>query len=372
MMSSNAALSKVKQTTELCRYCLMCRHVCPVTHVTRSEATSPHGWGILVASVARGLTTWNEDTVEVLYQCADCGLCQAHCVTDQPLPLAINASRAEVVAQQAAPTVVYELQQKLRQWDNPYQKISPSIGTTSGEAALVVGAVGHYLQAETVAAATKLLAAAGVEVVPLSVGRESAYLPHTLGLPDEARRLGQATLAEIEQIGAKRVFVLSPGEVYTYDVIFKHLGLVWPETVEIVEVATFLASQLEVGKFTFSAADLSDYTFYDPDQTVRVPGRWVAPRQLLTALTGLPPRELFWRKERAAPCGVSGGLPFTQPALAAQLAQARLAEAQERGIKTIITDDPHVLYHLRQHTPLTPGEIEIRGLFEVLAAHLIS
>ena len=85
-------------TTENCRYCLMCRHVCPVGHVTQLETLTPHGWGLTIASVRRGLLTWNDETVDVLYSCADCGLCRANCVTDQPLPDAIAAARAEVTA----------------------------------------------------------------------------------------------------------------------------------------------------------------------------------------------------------------------------------------------------------------------------------
>jgi hypothetical protein len=61
-------------------------------------------------------------------------------------------------------------------------------------------------------------------------------------------------------------------------------------------------------------------------------------------------------------------LPFTQPDLAASLAQARLAEAEAQGVKTIITDDPQVLYHLQHQT----DGITIRGLFELLAEQLSS
>ena len=45
--------------TDNCRYCLMCRHVCPVERVTKREATSPHGWALLIASVQRGLLAWD-------------------------------------------------------------------------------------------------------------------------------------------------------------------------------------------------------------------------------------------------------------------------------------------------------------------------
>lgn len=361
-------IKTVKQTSELCRYCLMCRHVCPVTSVTRTEATSPHGWGLLIASVERGVTIWHEDTVDVLFQCADCGMCRAHCVTDQPLPLAINAARADVVEQQAAPAVVYELRDKLRQWGNPYVAAAPAAVSGQGEAALLVGAAGQHLEPATVEAATKLLAAAGVMVVPVGIGRESAYLANTLGLPAEAKALAAAILAEIDQVGARRLFILGPGEIYTTGPVFAELGLTWPETVELVEVTAFLAERLAAGAISFKPAELGAYAFFDPDHTVRVPGRWEAPRQLLAAVSDTPPIELFWRKERAAPCGASGGLPFTQPKLAGQLAQARLSEAAERGVTTLYTDDPQTLHHLRQAA--AGSEIEVKGLFELLAAQL--
>lgn len=357
-------------TTDRCRYCLMCRHVCPVTHVTRNEATSPHGWGLLITSVRRGLTNWNEETVNTLYQCSDCGSCQAHCVTDQPLPVAINASRADVVDLQLAPAIVYTLRDRLRQWGNPYVEALPEKVTGQGEAALIVGATGHHFQRKSVEAAIKLLQAAGVEVVPVAVGRESPYLANTLGLPEEARLLGRATLDEIAAVGAKRVFVLSPGDIYMFRMLSHLLGFGWPRDIRLQEVTAFLAEQVQARELAFHPRELQDYTYYDPDQTVRVPGRWEAPRQLLAAFTQTPPIELFWRKERATPCGASGGLYFTQPELSAQLAQARLAEAEERGVRTLITDDPHVLHHLQRQTELNHNAVVVSSLYELLAQQL--
>jgi Fe-S oxidoreductase len=357
-------------TTERCRHCLMCRHVCPVTHVTRNEATSPHGWALLIASVQRGVTDWNEETVNTLYQCSDCGLCQAHCVTDQPLPVAINASRADVVDLQLAPPVVYTVRDRLRQWSNPYVAMPPQPVTGQGEAALIVGAVGHHFQRKTVEAALKLLKAVGVEAEPVALGRESPYLANTLGLPEEARLLGQATLDEIAAVGAKRVFVLSPTDFYIYRMLSYPLGFGWPKEIILQEVTAFLAEQLQAGQLSLRPVELQDYTFYDPDSTVRVPTRWAAPRQLLAALTPNPPIELFWRQERAMPSGVSGGLYFTQPELSAQLAQARLAEAQERGVRTLITDDPHALHHLQQHAGQNGSPVAVKSLYELLAEQL--
>src|SRR5215207_116254 len=123
-MATIAIEKDVTATTEGCRYCLMCRHVCPVTRVTYNEATSPHGWALEIASVRRGQLQWNAETVDLLYQCADCGLCQSFCVTDQPLPYAIGAARAEVVDGGQAPSKVLELDAALRRWGSLHGEVA--------------------------------------------------------------------------------------------------------------------------------------------------------------------------------------------------------------------------------------------------------
>jgi Fe-S oxidoreductase len=77
---------------------------------------------------------------------------------------------------------------------------------------------------------------------------------------------------------------------------------------------------------------------------------------------------MFWREQRAHPCGAIGGLEFTQPAIAGRLADARLEDAASRGAKWVIADDPGCLNHLRGR----PGQggLEIRGLYELLVEQL--
>ena len=93
-------IENVVDTIENCRYCLMCRHIASVEYVTHKETLSPHGWALVIASVKRGLLKWDADTVDVIYSAPDHGNSRAHCVTDQPLPAAIAAVRAEIVSQQ--------------------------------------------------------------------------------------------------------------------------------------------------------------------------------------------------------------------------------------------------------------------------------
>jgi Fe-S oxidoreductase len=358
----------VIDTTEGCRYCLMCRHVCPVTRVTYNEATSPHGWALTIASVRRGLLDWDAEATDLLYQCADCGLCQSFCVTDQPLPDAIVAARVEVVASGRAPASVVAIDAALRSWGNAYGVAAPSPAATEwAETAVVVGSTAFHREWESVQAARRLLEQAGLSHRLAAVGRSSGYLAYTLGLRDTARQLARATVEELEHLGCRRLIVLSPGQAHTLKHVYPLLGVALPEPVELIALADLLAGLLDEGRLKFRQSDF-DLVYHDACQTPRMPEHGRAPRRLLAALTTRPLHEGFWREKRATPCGASGGLPWTQPALAAGLARAALADAGRDGARLIVTDAPQCLAHLRANAA---AGVEVRGLYELLAEHLV-
>ncbi len=366
-MTSIGLKQGVIATTEGCRYCLMCRHVCPVTRVTYNEATSPHGWALEIASVRRGLLDWNAETTDRLYQCADCGLCRSFCVTDQPLPDAIVAARAEVVAAGRAPASVAEIDAALRRWGNAYGVAAPSPAATEwGDTALLVGSTAFHREWESVHAARRLLERAGLEHALAAVGRSSGYLAYTLGLHDTARQLARATIEELEHLGCRRLVVLAPQHAHTLKHVYPLLGVALPERIAVVELTELLGAQLDERRLKFLQTDVQ-LAYHDACQTPRIDGRWRAPRRLLAALTTQPLHEGFWREKRATPCGASGGLPWTQPALAAGLARAALADATRAGARLIVTDAPACLAHLRAHA--APG-VEVRGLYELLAEQM--
>jgi Fe-S oxidoreductase len=110
------------------------------------------------------------------------------------------------------------------------------------------------------------------------------------------------------------------------------------------------------------------YAYVDPTHAVRVATRYAAPRKLLAASTTAPAVELFWRQERAHPCG-NTALQFTTPDLSDRLTLARLEDASQRGAQRVITEDPGCLSHLSQHAPRFGLNVE--GLYEALVAHLV-
>lgn len=361
--------SKVTSIIENCRYCLMCRHVCPVGHITSRETLTPHGWGITIASVKRGLATWNQETVEVLYSCADCGTCRAHCVTDQALPDAIAATRAEITSRELAPTAVYDVHKALKKWSNPYQELAPEPAQGSSEYALFVGDDARYLWPASLEKALKLLAALGITPVLIGVGRNNGYLASSLGFPETAKDLIQATLEELKSSHAKHMLVLTPGDQYAFTgVLSERLDMEFPGGVDIQEVTALLDDRFSTGglKLKSSGSD-QPFAYLDPTHALRIPTRHEAPRRLLvSALSGLG-LELFWRKERTHPCG-NGALQFSDPNLSDQLTLARLEDARSAGAQVLITEDPGCLSHLHRHADRFG--IQVKGLYEVLVEHL--
>ncbi|MDX1686935.1 MAG: (Fe-S)-binding protein [Candidatus Promineifilaceae bacterium] len=356
-------------TTENCRYCLMCRHTCPVGHVTRKETLSPHGWGLTIASLKRGVLPWDEEAADVIYSCADCGNCRSHCVTDQPLPTAIAAARAELVEKDLAPAIVYEIDAALQKWGNPYEEQAPQSVTAQGDVALFVGDEAHYVWPSALEAALTLLGAVGVEPVLIGVGRNNGYLASSLGLPETAAALARQTLEELEEAGATRLLLLSAGDYYTFSQLLdERLGISWPEEVELLEFVPYLLEKLDADLLSFAPVEDGMPTAYvDPTHSVRVDGRDEAPRKLLSAVISSPTRELFWREERAHPCG-NLALQFTQPDIADHLTFARLDDARQRGAKRVVTEDPGCLAHLQRHAGRFG--LEVQGLYELLAAQL--
>jgi Fe-S oxidoreductase len=344
----------------------MCRHVAPVGHVTSRETVTPHGVAQLVASVRRDIIDWDEDMVEALYAFSDNGNSRAHCVTSQPLGAAVAAARAEVVAEGRAPEVVYRLADQLEQWQNPYEEQSPEPIEDEGETALFVGDTALYRRPSVLDAVLRLLEAIDVDPVSVGLGRNSGFLPGSLGLMDQAEVIADANIDEIRSVGANQLLVLSPGHQFALTQMYRErLGRDWANDVSVTNVLSVLAEAMDRGEISFQqGGNDAPYAYVDPTHAVRVKGSYDAPRRLAEAVLPGDRKELFWREGRAHPCG-NLALAYTHPDLAERLTRERLRDAKECGARQIVTEDPGSLYHLDKYA----GEfgIEVRGLYEVLA-----
>ena len=309
-------MDQILLTTEGCRYCLMCRHVCPVTRVTFSEATSPHGWALTIASLRRGLLEWDPQTVDLLYRCADCGLCQAHCVTDQPLPQALVAARAEAVSLGHAPAPLREIETALREWGNPWREAPRTSEVEAAGDVLFVGATAwHFEPAERRSCPARCYMAAMCLTRRSASGGRAATWRIPSACTTSLARLPRRRCEDVRRSQCRRLLTLSVEQAWTFRVLSTRC---WacrcPRRSRLWNYRCCWRPGWTMVRCGCAAA-AQKLAYHDACHTPRLAERWHAPRRLLTAL-GQPPREGFWRERRATSCGASGGLPFTQPRLA--------------------------------------------------------
>lgn len=362
-------LENVQVTLESCRFCLMCRHVDPLSHVTFNEALTPHGIALTATSQKRGLITWNEETVRVLYSDIDGGNARAHCITGKPFSEAVAAVKAEVATQGLAPQVVYQLRQKLLEFHSPYgqDKLEPS--KQKSNLALFVGDEAYYLWPSAIDAAVKLLKALGYKAVLIGSGQSNGFLASALGFPELAEAQAKTILEDIQSSSAKQVITLSAGDTFALTQLYpERLGVSFPRYVQLTDLISLLIQALGKKKISFRASkDKSAYAYIDPTHAVRVPHRFEAPRRLLKTILAGEAKELFWRGERAHPVG-STAVQFTHPDLAEKLTRARLEDAKNSGAKQLYCEDPSTLHHLEKYA-IDYG-LSVKGMYEFLASQL--
>ena len=71
---------KAYKNAEACRFCWMCRHLCPVQLVTGKETNTPRAKGLLVSMMKRGMPM-EADSARTMYECLLCGACTNDCAT---------------------------------------------------------------------------------------------------------------------------------------------------------------------------------------------------------------------------------------------------------------------------------------------------
>lgn len=356
-------------TLENCRYCLMCRHVDPLSHVTFDEALTPHGIALTIASQKRGLIDWDDATIELVFSELDNDNARAHCVTDQPFSDAVAAIKAELVEAGRMPPAVRKMQEQLETHGSAFGNETFATESVRSDVGLFVSDEAHTLRPGAVEAAEKLLGALGHNPAKVGGGRNSGLLATSLGLTEVARKHARALLDEVEAAGATRIVVLGPGDRFALTgVLSERLGMPLPEGIQVVELSELLAEALQNDALDLDTTDApGPFAYVDPTFAVRAPDRHDHPRHLLQSVWGEPPLELFWRRERAHPVG-SGAIRFVRPDIAAKLTDARLEDASTRGAEIVVSDDPATLWQLEMRAEA--HGLQVQGLFELLAERL--
>jgi len=369
----------LRATAEMCALCpKLCRHVCTVATVTRSEADLPNekcrfageGW-------ARG--HFRPDEVEHLYACCLCGLCTAWCEPGWDVPAVIEAARRDIARAGLAPEPAQRMAAHVQNLGNPLgeprgTRLAPIADQVAplpeqADVLLFFGCNTLYRQVEIARATLALLEAAGQEV---TVWREEACCGEplrALGFLDEARASAEALLGAVRASGARRVVFTCPSCLRMVREVYPRLGLALPEGVEWLHHTAYLLDLLEAGHLAPGRALGWRATYHDPCALGRGLGLYEAPRRLLGRLPGVQVVEMFHHGERALCCGAGGGMGGLDLRIAVEAGRKVVAMAQAAGADHLVTACPTCKGSFARHTAASEG-LEVWDVAEALAAAL--
>ena len=155
---------KARQHAESCRFCWMCRHVCPIGNADGQERNNARARALMVSYVLRG-TEKLEDIADNIYECTLCGACTNNCKTGWDPKLFIQEVKSQIVLEGKTPAYIQQLLEKYMQkgtiFDEKVEKLYQK--HSEGKVLLLAGQVAVYKDGKAVENALALLEKAGVK-----------------------------------------------------------------------------------------------------------------------------------------------------------------------------------------------------------------
>jgi Fe-S oxidoreductase len=363
--------------------------ICPSIHYGKFHPYSGGGKMINGYALLNGLITYDEELIDTIYSCSNCGGCDVGCKANfadayEPLT-AIYALRQQVVADGKLPEPLTQLLHNLRTTGNRFGYppatrgkwcASLNIKRWPAEPAETVLYVGDMAFDETVWPqlhdAVRRLQAAGVDVAVAAENEaDLGELAFDIGDSALARHLGEVFIRQLQNCRPRRIIIGDDHGFAAIRNVFPRLGLTLPP-VEVLHLTEWLS-----GNFTTATAQRQRVTYHDScrlgrlgetvqpwqgdwevhEQYLKVrnppvhtnfgAGIYDAPRQLLAAANA-EIVEMPRNRESAFCCGNGGGAKEFNPDFARSAGRERLREACATGADLLITSCTGCVSHLKQ------------------------
>lgn len=360
---------KAKKDANNCRFCWMCRYICPIGQVTGKEINNARAKGLLVSFADRG-HEFDESYAEAMYECALCGACTQDCATGFEPPVFIREARTEAVVKEIVPANVRPLIDNIDTTGNIFG-IAPDELFAKGRQLLpdakekanilfYVGATALVKTPEIVEAIGSLFKKAEIDFAILpDEGQSGAEQGDLIGYVAETVESAKKTVEKIKATGAKKVVVLDPNCAR----VMKQQYPVWgcELQADVVTATSFMAGLIKDGKLSVKKLFFKDVTYHDPCKLSRDLDETQSARDILAAM-GMEIKEMLLNGKWTKCCGTEILQEHSAP-VADLTAGSRWGDAQRIGAKTMVTACPGCfdVFSLR-----VPEGMQIMDLFVLL------
>ena len=342
MISQNAL-----HHAEKCRFCWMCRHLCPVQHQTGKEINTPRAKGLLLSMVNKGEQPFDKDMAQAMYECLLCDACTNDCATGYQPPLFIREARTEAVVNELAPEAVMTLIDNVLSTGNLYGVEKPSFGQDGTDVLVYIGEVAAVKVPEMAKNLLAVLKKAGVSAKVLDKEPASGVmLGDLMGYTEEVRQQAVACAEAINAAGLPVVVLDS------YDAeIMKQKYPEWGSEIrtDVVTATAYVAGLLEQGKLEAKAPTGVKGACHDDDRLARTFHEF-APIRAMAKAAGYEACEMFNHEKLARSCGTAVALGY-MPQIVEKVAASRWEDLKRVDCAAMLVANPQVYLCLSGRVP---------------------
>lgn len=347
---------KTSEIIKMCRCCFMCRHACPVFLATKLDSHTPRGYAINLSRINEGLADWDEEGLERLFHCTQCGLCRGLCAFHWAEDEMVLAGRREMVRAQREPERVKQAAGKMARKKRNNLFEASRYEKQNWDVLYIAGSALRNGHDSIIRSAAKLLSAAGVGWTMLRSEDTSGAALYELGYEKEY----DAWLEEIKN----RITVLNPKRVITP--CAHTLSLLRKASIEVLHVAEFIQSLILDDTLKISPVK-QHVMYHDPCHLGREFSVYDAPREIIRKCSDADVIEFYHSENEAECCGAGAAVDEVYPEIALRVAENRMKQAEENGADVVVTACPNCVQLLGRAC----ASIQVLDLAEYTAGRLV-
>ena len=327
--------SNAKNIVDNCRFCWMCRHICPIGNATGQERNTARARSFAISMVQRGATELCE-VVDNIYECSLCGACTNNCVTGFDPKVFVQETKTELVLAGLTPSYILPLIENAMKSGNAYgTALAPELEAllaTEGDVLFLAGANAAARTPKNVAKALSLISSAGVKPAFTRLQDTGLTLWFLTGKTGETMNAAKTFAREAAKY--PRIVVYDPADL----AFIRHEYSEWGISLEseLISFTEYLLSLVKSGKIKVKHGD-GVYTLQDHYALARELDDTESGRALIEEV-GTSRDMLLWGKE----ANLAGQLIMAEymPAVMEQVARDRWVNAANMDCSTLVTVNP--------------------------------
>ena len=328
---------KSKEHLDACRFCWMCRHICPIGNATGLERNTARARALGLSLVARDTLDYSEDIINNVYECALCGACVKECVTGWDPVMFTKEARLGAALDGKLPPYIMKMIDNMAKSGNIYgakpgKALSDKIKTLKdSDTLLFLGADARYKAPKCAVGAIELLQKLKVGFTVLANEPDSGYgMDFLVSAAAETKAVAEKCAKALSSY--KTVICYDPQDAKIMKREYKEWGI--NVKANIITFTEFLAKTLKKqkikkSKFVFTPQD-SPVLARDLEETEPV-------REILSK-TGTVSEMLLNRKDTM----LAGNLIMNEymPDVMKRVAEDRWINAKNMDTKILVTESP--------------------------------